>query len=65
LERCPALLRVAAAAVVAVAVSLLLLLLLLLLFLRQQEWELWVGEPGRLRKEQQRQFTSKQARVSN
>jgi hypothetical protein len=63
LERCPALLRVAAAAVVAVAVS--LLLLLLLLFLRQQEWELWVGEPGRLRKEQQRQFTSKQARVSN
>jgi len=62
LERCPALLRVAAA-VVAVAVS--LLLLLLLLFLRQQEWEVWVGEPGRLRKEQQRQFTSKRARVSN
>jgi hypothetical protein len=62
LERCPALLRVAAAAA-AVAVS--LLLLLLLLFLRQQEWEVWVGEPGRLRKEQQRQFTSKQARVSN
>jgi hypothetical protein len=61
LERCPALLRVAAAAVVAVAVS----LLILLLFLRQQEWEVWVGEPGRLRKEQQRQFTSKQARVSN
>jgi len=62
LERCPALLRVAAA-VVAVAVS--LLLLLLLLFLRQQEWEVWVGEPGRLRKEQQRQFTSKGARVSD
>jgi hypothetical protein len=61
LERCPALLGVAAAAVVAVAVS----LLILLLFLRQQEWEVWVGEPGRLRKEQQRQFTSKQARVSN
>jgi hypothetical protein len=61
LERCPALLRVAAAAVVAVAVS----LLILLLFLRQQEWEVWVGEPGRLRKEQQRQSTSKQARVSN
>jgi len=60
LERYPALLRVAAAAAVAVAVS-----LLLLLFLRQQEWEVWVGEPGRLRKEQQRQFTRKQARVSN
>jgi hypothetical protein len=59
LERCPALLRVAAAAAVAVAVS------FLLLFLRQQEWEVWVGKPGRLRKEQQRQFTSKQARDSN